>query len=95
MREYAEKEARETYLVAVWPFGYTEELLLAWGKKYRLDNPEQILVRLKVKHSGFGIINNLSFGYKFVEETIPFRRRYSCDGQEVESKLHILRLLGQ
>ena len=35
---------------------------------YRPENLDQILVRLKVEHSGFGTINNQRFGSKFVEE---------------------------
>ena len=80
--EGAERESRATAVVAVRPFWDDKELLLAWGKKYRLDNPDQILVRLKVEHSGFGTLNNQSFGSKFVEEDGSFRRGYRGDGQE-------------
>ena len=92
-REDTEMEARETAVVAVRPFENADELLLAWGKKYRLEMPDQVLVGLKVEHSGFGTINVHSFGSNFVEETRPFRRRDEGDGQEGKSKPHILRLL--
>ena len=36
MREDAEREARVTAVVAVRPFGDADELLIAWGQKYRL-----------------------------------------------------------
>ena len=35
---------------------------------YRLDKPDQILVRLKVDHSEFGTLNNQRFSSKFLEE---------------------------
>ena len=40
------------------------------GEKYRLEKPDQISVRLKVEHSGFGTLNNQRFGSKFVEEVV-------------------------
>ena len=40
MREDAEMETRATSVVAVRPFGDADELLLAWGTKYRLENPD-------------------------------------------------------
>ena len=52
MREDAEREARVKAVVAVRPFGDAEEFLLVGGEKYRLENPDQILVRLRVEHSG-------------------------------------------
>lgn len=36
--------------------------------KYRLENPEKVLVRVKVEHSGFSSVNNQRFGAKFVGE---------------------------
>ena len=68
LREDAEREARATAVVAVIPFGYAYKTLLSGGQKYRLEKPDQISVRLKVKHSGFGTINNQRFGSKFFEE---------------------------
>ena len=51
LRGDAEMEARVTAVVAVRPFGGADKLLLAWGQKYRLEKPDQVLVRLKVEHS--------------------------------------------
>jgi double-strand break repair protein MRE11 len=36
--------------------------------KYKLFNPERVLVRLRVEHSGFSSMNNQRFGAKFVSE---------------------------
>ena len=68
LREDSERELIETAVVALRPFGDAEELLLAGGQEYRLEKPDRILVRLKVKHSGFGTLNNQGLGSKFVEE---------------------------
>ena len=68
LREYANREARATDVVTVRPFGDSDELFLAGGQMYRLKNPYQILVRLKVEYSGFGNLKNQRFGSKFVEE---------------------------
>ena len=81
LREDADMEARATAVVAVRPFGDADELLIAWGQKYRLENLDQILVRLKVEHSGLGTINIQRFGSKFVKYAIPFRRRDEGDDQ--------------
>ena len=53
------------------------------------------MVRLKVDHSGFGTLNIQRFGSKFVKDAIPFRLRDEGDGQEGESRPHILILLGR
>ena len=34
--------------------------------KYKLQKPEEVLVRLKVEHTGFSTLNNQRFGAKFV-----------------------------
>ena len=69
MREDADREARATVVVAVRTFGDVEELLLAGGgQNYRLEKPDQISVRLKIEHSGFGTIDNRRFFSKFVED---------------------------
>ena len=68
LRGDADMEARETAVVPVRSFGDAEKLFLAGGHMYRPENLDQILVRLKVEHSGFGTINNQRFGSKFVEE---------------------------
>ena len=86
-------EARATAVVAVRPFGGAEKLLLARGQKYRLEKPDQVLVRLKLEHSGFGTLYIQRFGSKFVKYARPFRRRDEGDGQEGENKPHIPRLL--
>ena len=68
LREDAEREAILTAVVAVRLFRYGDELLLAGGKNYRLEKPDQISVILKVDHSGFGTLKNQRFGSKFFEE---------------------------
>ena len=68
MREDAEREARATAALTVRPFGDADESLLAGVKMYRLEKPDQILVRLKVEHSGFGTLDNQRFGSNFFEE---------------------------
>ena len=68
LREDAEREAILTAEVAVSPFRDADKLFLSVGQKYRLENPEQILVRLRVYHSGFSTLNNHRFGSKFFEE---------------------------
>jgi len=35
---------------------------------YKLEKPDEVLVRLKVEHSGFSTLNNQRFGAKFVGE---------------------------
>lgn len=37
---------------------------------YRVQHPEQVLVRLKVEHSGFTTLNNSRFGSQFVNEVV-------------------------
>lgn len=39
-------------------------------RKYTIKNPEQVLVRLKVEHSGFTTLNNQRFGSRFVGEVV-------------------------
>lgn len=34
--------------------------------KYKLEKPDEVLVRLKVEHTGFTTLNNQRFGAKFV-----------------------------
>ena len=45
-------------------------------RKYTIKNPEQVLVRLKVEHSGFTTLNNQRFGSRFVGEVVSFSQ--SC-----------------
>ena len=51
LREDVEREARATDVVSVRPFRDADELLIAWGQKYRLENKDQVSVRIKVEHS--------------------------------------------
>ena len=39
-------------------------------RNYTLQSPEQVLVRLKVEHSGFTTLNNQRFGSRFVGEVV-------------------------
>lgn len=39
-------------------------------RKYTLQHPDQVLVRLKVEHSGFTTLNNQRFGSRFVGEVV-------------------------
>ena len=41
-------------------------------RKYTLQYPEQVLVRLKVEHSGLATLNNQRFGSRFVGEVVCF-----------------------
>ena len=70
LREDAESEVIATDTVAVRPFGDADKSLLAGGggRKYRLDKPGQISVRLRVEHSRFPTLKNQRFDSKFVEE---------------------------
>jgi double-strand break repair protein MRE11 len=44
--------------------------------KYKLEKPEEVLVRLKVEHTGFTTLNNQRFGAKFVGKVAnPVRQR--------------------
>ena len=61
----------------------------------RLEKPYQVLVILKVDQSEFGTLNNQRFGFKFIEESVPLRRRGKGDDQEVKRNPHIPRLLRQ
>jgi double-strand break repair protein MRE11 len=55
--------------------------------KYRLEKPDQILVRLKVEHSGFSTLNNQRFGARFVGlvanpvDILLFHRKKDTDGR--------------
>jgi double-strand break repair protein MRE11 len=46
--------------------------------KYTLQKPSQVLVRLKVEHSGFTTLNNQRFGAKFVGEVANPVRDFGC-----------------
>ena len=45
-----------------WDKGYNRTVPL----KNKLENPNQVLIRLRVEHSGFTTMNNQRFGAKFV-----------------------------
>jgi len=55
-------------------------------KRFKVDKPQQVLVRLKVEHSGFSTLNNQRFGSRFVKEVanpsdiLCFHRKRSKDG---------------
>ena len=55
--------------------------------KYRLEKPDQPLVRLKVEHSGFSTLNNQRFGARFVGlvanpvDILLFHRKKETDGR--------------
>ena len=70
--------------MAVRPFRDADESFLArGGKKYRLENPDQILMRLKVENSGLGTLNNQMFGPKFFEEVAnPYESKLKCLTQQ-------------
>jgi double-strand break repair protein MRE11 len=60
--------------------------------KYRLQKPEEVLVRLKVEHSGYSTLNNQRFGAKFVgalanpSDVLLFHRRKVTDGSKKKKK---------
>ena len=39
-------------------------------RKYKIKDPEKVLVRLKVEHTGFATLNNQRFGSQFVGEVV-------------------------
>ncbi len=47
-------------------------------RKYTLQNPDQVLVRLKVEHSGFTTLNNQRFGSRFVGEVVSLVLYQNC-----------------
>jgi len=62
-------------------------------QKYKMKNPDEILVRLKVEHSGFTSLNNQRFGAQFVGQIanpadilLFHRRRKTEDGKSGTSK---------
>jgi len=68
-------------------------------RKYTIKNPDQVLVRLKVEHSGFTTLNNQRFGSRFVGEVanpsdiLLFHKRRSAEtakkGASKKSSLNI------
>jgi double-strand break repair protein MRE11 len=65
---------RDSAVAAGIPLSGNEELdedqLVSHKLKYRLEKPDQVLVRLKVEHTGFNSINNQRFGARFVEDVV-------------------------
>ena len=57
-------------MAVVRPFRDADDFFLAGGQKYRLEKPVQILVRLKMDHSGFETLNNQRFGSTFVRQKL-------------------------
>lgn len=60
---------------------------------YRVEKPEQVLVRLKVEHSGFSTLHNQRFGSQFVNSIanpsdilLFYRRRSSTTGTTSKKK---------
>lgn len=47
-------------------------------RKYQLLHPDQVLVRLKVEHSGFTTLNNQRFGSRFVGEVVSMCYKLLC-----------------
>lgn len=47
-------------------------------RKITLQHPDQVLVRLKVEHSGFTTLNNQRFGSRFVGEVVSAHWRIHC-----------------
>eukprot|EP00554_Chaetoceros_debilis_P011983 CAMPEP_0194116684 /NCGR_PEP_ID=MMETSP0150-20130528/28215_1 /TAXON_ID=122233 /ORGANISM="Chaetoceros debilis, Strain MM31A-1" /LENGTH=817 /DNA_ID=CAMNT_0038807463 /DNA_START=62 /DNA_END=2515 /DNA_ORIENTATION=+ len=60
--------------------------------QFRVDKAEQVLVRLKVEHSGFSTLHNQRFGSLFVKEVanpsdiLLFHRRRSTDAKSSKKK---------
>lgn len=66
------QEKREELLLAAKDAGnvlarhFVGEDDSAFPLKHTLNKPEEVLVRLKVDHTGFSVVNNQRFGAKFV-----------------------------
>ena len=55
---------------------YSTELSAA---KYKIQEPDQVLVRLRVDHSGFSTVNNQRFGARFVGQIVwPTKQPTQC-----------------
>lgn len=48
------------------------------SRQYSLDEPDRVLVRLKVEHSGFTTLNNQRFGSRFVGEVVSIYWLVCC-----------------
>lgn len=60
--------------------------------KYKLENRDAVLVRVKVDHSGFTTLNNQRFGAKFVGHVVSFWIVMSCwfHGSLTQSRMSYL-----
>lgn len=41
-------------------------------QKHKNQDPQRVLVRLKMEHTGFTTLNNQIFGFQFVEQVVRF-----------------------
>jgi double-strand break repair protein MRE11 len=63
------REKRKTLLrdaaVEGNPIAHDEDAL-----KYKLEKPDEVIIRLKVEHTGFSTLNNQRFGARFVGDVV-------------------------
>jgi double-strand break repair protein MRE11 len=45
-------------------------------RHYRVEKPDQVLVRLKVEHSGFSTLHNQRFGSQFIKDVVSIIERF-------------------
>jgi len=45
-------------------------------RHYRVEKPDQVLVRLKVEHSGFSTLHNQRFGSQFIKDVVSIIDRF-------------------
>jgi double-strand break repair protein MRE11 len=79
LMEDAEEAAKAAALESD-DFEPEEASYLSKDHKYKIDKPDQVLVRLRVEHSGFSTLNNQRFGAKFVGDVVSqlrANRKYS------------------
>lgn len=55
----------------------SHDVLLSKKLDFQVAEPERVLVRLKVEHSGFSTLHNQRFGSHFVNEVVRVKQ-YSC-----------------
>ena len=58
-------------MLAVRPLGDADEFLLAWGQKYRLDKPDQVLVRLNVGTKYLSLSTTIGSAPSLLKRTDP------------------------
>ena len=49
--------------------------------KYKIIDPEQVLIRLRVEHAGFASLNNQRFGSRFVGEVVRLLQYVLCNNR--------------